>query len=158
MLVVVHSGQTGVERGAHRAAITAGLTVAGFMPVDKRDELGLIPGEVAGCLTPCFDRGPRPAIRANVAISSGVVLVVPDASDPNKYTAMSAVLAAARAAKLPYVVCDSMTNVDDISRWVHRLTPSSGSRRILVTGPRGTRWQNGEQIAHRLVGALLVDP
>lgn len=156
MLVVVHSGQTGVERGAHRAAVSAGLTVAGFMPIDKRDEMGAIPDEVAACLTPCFDRGPRPAVRANVAISSGVLLVVPDAGDPNKFTAMSAVLAAARAAKVPYLVADPLTNVEDVSRWVGELSPSSGSRRLLVTGPRGTRWHTGEQIAKRLVAAIAM--
>lgn len=158
MLVVVHSGQTGVERGAHRAAIAAGLTVAGFMPVDRRDEMGPIPSDIATCLTPCFDRGPRPAVKANVAISSGVLLVVPDGSDPNKFTAMSAVLAAARAGKLPYLVCDPLTNLEDVAAWVHALSPSSGSRRVLVTGPRGTRWQNGEQVARRLVAAISGSP
>lgn len=158
MLVVVHSGQTGVERGAHRAAIAAGLTVAGFMPLDKRDELGPIPEEVSLCLTPCFDKGPRPAVRANVAISSGVLLVVPDASDPGKYTAMAAVLTAARSAKVPYLVVDPLANLEDVAKWVHGLTPSSGSRRVLVTGPRGTRWHTGEQIARRLVSAISMQP
>jgi hypothetical protein len=158
MLVVVHSGQTGVERGAHRAAISAGLTVAGFMPVDQRDELGPIPDAVASCLTPCFDRGPRPAVRANIMISSGVLLVVPDATEPNKFTAMAAVLTAARSAKIPYFLCDPLTNLEDVLRWTTALTPSSGSRRVLVTGPRGTRWQNGEQIAGRLVAALATAP
>jgi hypothetical protein len=160
MLVVVHSGQTGVERGAHRAAVSAGLAVAGFMPVDKRDELGPIPDDIASWLTPCFDKGPRPAVRANVAIASGIVLVVPDAGDPSKFTAMSAVLTAARTAKLPYLVVDPLTNLDDVARWVQMLQPSSGSRRVLITGPRGTRWHTGEQVARRLVAAMsiAIDP
>ena len=79
MLVIIHSGQTGVERGAHRAAVTLGLDIAGFMPLDKRDELGPVPRDVAEFLTPCFDRGPRPAVRANVALASGALIVVPDA-------------------------------------------------------------------------------
>lgn len=160
MLVVVHSGQTGVERGAHRAAVSAGLTVAGFMPLDKRDELGLIPDDVASFLTPCFDKGPRPAVRANVAIASGIVLVVPDAAEPSKFTAMSAVLTAARSAKLPYLVVDPMTIVDVVTRWVKTIPTSSGSRRILITGPRGTRWHTGEQTARRLVTSmsLAIDP
>jgi hypothetical protein len=95
-------------------------------------------------------------VRANIAISSGVMLVVPDSSDPNKFTAMSAVLAAARAAHLPYLVVDPLTNLDDVTKWVGELAPSSGSRRILVTGPRGTRWHTGEQIARRLVAAVSM--
>lgn len=156
MLVVVHSGQTGVERGVHRAAVSAGFAIAGFMPLDKRDELGLIPDDVASFLTPCFDKGSRPAVRANVAIASGIVLVVPDAGDPSKFTAMSAVLTAARAAKLPYLVVDPMTNVDQVARWVQTIPDSSGSRRVLITGPRGTRWHTGEQVARRLVSSISV--
>lgn len=158
MLVIVHSGQTGVERGAHRAAVAAGLTIAGFMPVDQRDEMGPIPPDIAGHLTPCFDRGPRPAVRANIAIASGVLLVVPDASDPNKFTAMAAVLSAARAGKVPYVVADPLSNLEDIASWVWRLSPTSGSVRLMVTGPRGTRWQTGEQTARRMVAAITIKP
>jgi hypothetical protein len=158
MLVIVHSGQTGVERGAHRAALAAGLTIAGFMPFDGRDELGPIPSDIAATLTPCFDRGPRPAVRANIGIASGVLLVVPDATDPNKFTAMAAVLSAARAAKAPYQVADPVSNLDDISRWVWDLPPSSGSLRLMITGPRGTRWHTGEQTARRIVSAITIRP
>jgi hypothetical protein len=158
MLVVVHSGQTGVERGAHRAAVAAGLTVAGFMPVDARDEMGPIPADVTKHLTPCFERGPRPAVRANVNIASGILIVVPDASDVQKFTAMPAVMTAARAAKVPWLVTDPVTNTDDVARWVWKLPLTSGSVRVLVTGPRGTRWHTGEQTARRLVSAITIRP
>ena len=90
MLVIIHSGQTGVERGAHRAAVSHGLAIAGFMPLDKRDELGPIPADVADMLTPCFDRGPRQAVRANITLASGVLLLVPEAAQPTKFTAVAA--------------------------------------------------------------------
>lgn len=154
MLVIVHSGQTGVERGAHRAAIQGGLSIAGFMPLDHRDELGPVPPEIAELLTPCFDRGPRPAVRANVAISSGVLLVVPDATRPDRYTAMTAVLHAARSAHVPTFVADPETNLGTIVQWVRQLPETSGSTRVLVTGPRATRWTEGEVIAKRLVTGI----
>lgn len=156
MLVVVHSGQTGVERGAHRAALAAGLTIAGFMPVDGRDEMGPIPTEVATCLTPCFDRGPRPAVRANIAISSGTLIVVPDVRDVNKYTGIAAVLSASRAAGIPFQIVDPLANVEEVSSWVWKLPMSSGSLRLMVTGPRGTRWHTGEVTARRLVSAITI--
>jgi len=154
MLVILHSGQTGVERGAHRAAITGGIEVAGFMPVDGRDELGPVPGDVAGALTACFDRGPRPAVRANVALASGVVLVVPEAARAEKFTAMGAVMQAVRSAKTPLIVCDPTTNLDDVVWWVKNLPETSGSVRVMVTGPRGTRWPEGEGLAKRIVAAI----
>jgi len=156
VLVIIHSGQTGVERGAHRAAVAAGLSLAGFMPLDRRDELGPIPHDVAEALTPCFERGPRPAVRANIGIASGVVLVVPAAATPEKFTAMNAVLQGIRSARIPSFVADAKTNLDDVGRWAKSLSETSGSTRIMVTGPRGTRWPDGESVARRLVTAIAI--
>lgn len=156
MLVLLHSGQTGVERGAHRAAVAVGVEVAGFMPLDKRDELGPVPTDVAGLLTSCFDRGPRPAVRANIALASGILLVVPDAAQAEKFTAMSAVIQAARSARAPLFACDPSTNTDEVVRWLRRVPETSGSVRILITGPRSTRWPDGEAVARRLVRALAM--
>lgn len=154
MLVIIHSGQSGVERGAHRAAAAVGLSISGFMPLDKRDELGPVPPDIADQLTPCFDRGPRPAVRANVSIASGVLLVVPHASRAEKFTAMAAVLQAVRSARVPLMTVDPQTNLDDIVWWVKQLPETSGSTRLLVTGPRGTRWTEGEAVARRIVSAV----
>ena len=38
MITITHGGQTGVDRGAHEAAIDNGWRVAGYMPRDQRDE------------------------------------------------------------------------------------------------------------------------
>ena len=156
MLVIVHSGQTGVERGAHRAAVSAGLSLAGFMPLDRRDELGPIPADVAESLTPCFDRGPRPAVRANITLASGVLVVVPNAATPEKFTAISAVMQGIRAARCASFIADGATNLDDVARWAKSLPETSGSTRIMVTGPRGTRWPEGEAVARRLVSAIAM--
>jgi len=156
MLVILHSGQTGVERGAHSAAIASGLSIAGFMPLDKRDEIGPVPPDVAEHLTPCFDRGPRPAVKANVGIASGILLLVPDAERAESFTAMAAVVQAARSARVPLLTADSSTNVAAVSDWTKQLRETSGSTRILVTGPRATRWREGESIARRMVSALAM--
>lgn len=156
MLIVLHSGQTGVERGAHRAAIGSGIEIAGFMSVDRRDELGAIPVDIARFLTPCFDRGPRPAVRANVALASGVVIVVPDRRNVDKVTAMNAVLGAVRRAGVPWIACDVASDADVIPRFAGGLQATSGSVRLLVTGPRGTRWIEGESVAHRLVSSVAL--
>ncbi|MDB4957130.1 MAG: hypothetical protein JWO36_4699 [Myxococcales bacterium] len=156
MLIIIQSGQTGVERGAYRAAQTAGLQLAGFMPMDGRDELGKIPEQVAQYLTPCFERGPRPAVRANVALASGVLLVVPDARQADKYTAMTATLKTARNLTVPRKICDSTSDVDEVVAWARKLPETSGSVRIMVTGPRETRWKEGEAVARRLVTAIAM--
>lgn len=156
MLVIVHSGQTGVERGAHRAAIAAGISVAGFMPVDKRDELGPVPEDIAQHLTSCFERGPRAAVRANVALASGVLVVVPDRHHVDKFTAMRAVMTAIRSARTRSLVCDAASDSEEVAMWARQLPETSGSVRIHVTGPRGTRWIEGEGVARRLVTAIAL--
>jgi hypothetical protein len=154
MVVIYHSGQTGVERGAHRGAVAARLGIAGYMPLDKRDELGPVPPDIAGYLTPYVDRGPRPAVRANVTLVSGVLLVVPDAARAEKFTAMAAVLQAVRSARASLMTCDPTTNLDDVVWWAKQLPETSGSTRVLVTGPRATRWPEGEALSRRLVSAI----
>jgi hypothetical protein len=129
VLVIVHSGQTGVERGAHRAAIAHGLAIAGFMPLELRDELGPIPADIAALLTPHLARGPRQAVLANVQIASGVLLVVRDAARAHRETGMAAVLQAIRDVELPHLICDPMTNLEDVARWAHAVPESSGSTR-----------------------------
>ena len=156
MLVIVHSGQTGVERGAHRGAVAAGLSIAGFMPVDKRDEMGPVPDDVAQHLTPCFERGPRAAVRANVALASGVLVVVPDRRHVDKFTAMRAIMTAVRSARAQSLVCDPTSDTEVVAAWARQLPETSGSVRILVTGPRGTRWADGEGVARRLVTAIAL--
>ena len=156
MLFLLHSGQTGVERGAHRAAIGGGISIAGFMPIDGRDELGPIPADVAAHLTPCFERGPRAAVRANVALASGVLLVVPDRRHVDRFTAMRAVMTSVRGARVSSFVSDPTTDVLEVAAWARALAETSGSVRVLVTGPRSTRWLDGEATARRLVTAIAL--
>jgi len=58
--------------------------------------------------------------------------------------------------QLPFIVCDAQTNVQDVRNWAARLPATSGSTRIMVTGPRATRWQDGENFARRFVGAIAT--
>jgi hypothetical protein len=127
------------------------------MPLDCRDELGRVPDDVASRLTPYFERGPRRAVRANVQLASGVLLVLPSAHLVAKLTGMLAIQQAARSAEVPCFVADIETSVDDVVRWTLALPETSGSSRMLVTGPRMTRWSDGEKIARRFVSAIATN-
>lgn len=153
-LVILHSGQTGVERGAHRAARAAGLTVAGFCTKEMRDELGALPSDVLEVLTPHHERGPRQAVRANLMIASGALVVVPKVETAERVTAIASVLQVVRAQRLPLLICDRGTDSTEVARWCRSFPASSGSLRIAVTGPRETRWAEGEGVARRIVMAM----
>ncbi|NVB82438.1 MAG: hypothetical protein HOV81_28925 [Kofleriaceae bacterium] len=157
MLIVIHSGQTGVERGAHLAAVRYGITVAGFMPLDRRDEFGLIPEHVAAHLTPSLERGPRQAVRANFGIASAVLVLVPNAEQPERSAGVSWMLPAVRSVRIPFRIVDPSASLAEVVNWAKRIPETAGSVRIQVAGPRETRWDAGESLAKRVVGALALE-
>ena len=154
-MTILHSGQTGVERGAHHGAVACGLPVRGFMRPERRDELGPLPDDVACVLTPCDDGGQRAAVLATLGLATAVVLVVPDIRLAIRRRTSTWVLRGARAKQVPYWMCDGETSVTDIASWYAKLA-SDVDHRILVTGPRATRWKDGESVARRLVKALAL--
>jgi hypothetical protein len=155
MFFIIHSGQSGVERGADEAARAAGLAIVGFMSPDERDELGLIPKHIASDLVAHRDKGHRPAIAANLEIASAALVVVPDRTVAAKFAPMGWVLSRIRAYGLPSLICDPSTSLADVALWCAAIPETCGSRRLAVTGPRATRWQSGEMIARRFVSAIV---
>jgi hypothetical protein len=154
-VTILHSGQTGVERGAHHGAVASGIPVRGFMRPERRDELGPLPDDVARVLEPCADGGQRAAVLATLALATAVVVVVPDIRIALRKRTATWVLRSARARRLPYWLCDSATSVTDVATWYGQLA-AADAHHILVTGPRATRWRDGESVARRLVKALAL--
>lgn len=151
-MVIVHTGQTGVERGACHAAREIGLPRLGVMPADGRDELGCIPPEISVDLVAALERGQRAAVRSCIELATAVLVIVPIASAP-RFTSMSVVLRAAAEAGRACLVADSATTPGEIAAWV--ASQATGERvRLFVTGPRGTRWTSGEAVAQRIVSGL----
>lgn len=127
------------------------------MSLERRDEMGPIPADIAELLTPHVARGPRQAVLANVQIASGALIIVRAAAGVQRETGMSVVIQAIRDHAVPFLICDPTTNLEDVARWARAIPETSGSTRILVTGPRGTRWSDGEALARRIVGAIAMD-
>ena len=151
-LIVLHSGQTGVERGVHRAAEATGLRVAGFSTRARRDELGPLPENISSVLTPCQEHGPRAALRATLAIASGLVILVPDVDRIKSYAGVSELVRAGRAK--PIEIIDPRADESCLTRFVDMLPHGDEPVRLMITGPRGTRWPLGERVAWQLVAAL----
>lgn len=154
MLTIVHSGQSGVERGAYRAAVAMGLPVAGYMPATGRDEFGTLPLIVREHLVTCGSLGARRAVLANIALASAALVIVPDVTQPHRYTGIPTALKAVRAAAIPLKLVDPRTVVDDIIQWARTL-PADGIR-LMVHGPRATRWHEGEALGWKLVATLAM--
>ncbi|HUS32896.1 MAG TPA: putative molybdenum carrier protein [Kofleriaceae bacterium] len=157
MLVVIHSGETGVERGAHYGARTVELAVNGFMPLQGRDELGKIPVDVAAYLVPHAARSRREAQIANIELSSAVLLLVPEAEKASAFPATRWLLTEIRNLGRRHFVADPKSSTDAVAEWLWAMAKAPEPLRLFITGPRGTRWDRGETFARRLVQTLAME-
>ena len=79
MLTIIHGGQSGVDRGAHEAALSCDWNLAGYMPIDRRDERGAIPDDVARFLIEHDKPGYAARTEANVRSANAALVIVRDA-------------------------------------------------------------------------------
>jgi hypothetical protein len=65
-------------------------------------------------------------------------------------------MTAVRGVRTKVFIADPTIDTEEVATWARTLPETSGSVRILVTGPRGTRWGDGEAVARRLVTAIAL--
>lgn len=155
MIVICQGGQTGVDRGAWLGAVECGIARGGWMPANERDELGRIPYEVRRDLRPMLSGGPRERTIANVNDAHAVVIVVPDASSTPREggTALTYRLAKSAASRgLRWIMTD-IDDTRDLDEWCEDVFGSwrGGDLRLMVAGPRASKWSDGEDAARRVV-------
>jgi CheY-like chemotaxis protein len=155
-LIILHTGQTGVERGAHRAARAVGFPVQGFSTYEKRDELGVLPPDVDDVLVACARRGARSAWRATLECASVLVIAVPNVAHPNTYTGIEALRRSARTAGVPHWTVDPTSDLDAVAERLRTLELATDPLKVMVTGPRFTRWREGERLGWRMVAQLSL--
>lgn len=150
MITIVHGGQTGVDRGAHEAAISNGWQIDGYMPSNARDELGPIPQAVAQYLVRRDKEGYPARTEANVQSAGAALIVVRDVKDPRETpgTAMTIHLVIRR--QVPHKIVDPTIDATQIAHWIWNMQrspmlPLDGldpvSTRLLIAGPRESKWR-----------------
>ena len=159
MITVVHGGQTGVDRGAHEAALDSGWPLTGFMPRDGRDEFGKIPDAVARFLTPHTKTGYGARTEANVQTANAALIVVNDAADPRATPGTAKTIALAADRRLRRMIVDPSWDPAVIARWIWcdllmmtktlplpllGLQSDPAPTRLLVAGPRESLWQGAQ--------------
>jgi hypothetical protein len=167
MITIVHGGQTGVDRGAHEAAIASGWLVAGYMPRDGRDELGPIPPDVARFLIPHASRDYAARTEANVQSASAVLIVVRDAREARSTPGTAKTIDLAERRKLRPVIVDPSQDIAPIARWICGLIipptlmlPLDGVQiqpdpiRLMIAGPRESKWSGAQAAAADLLRRL----
>lgn len=170
MITLVHGGQTGVDRGAHEAAIDSGWSVSGYMPRDRRDEIGTIPDEVARFLTAHEKTSYAARTAANVRAATAALLVVREAGDPRETPGTAMTLEMAEERRLRWLVVDPSGDPATIARWIwtNMLVTRTqqllllGSpqdptpARLLVAGPRESKWPGARAQTRALLCRVAV--
>lgn len=152
MITIIHGGQTGVDHGAHDAALNNGWNIGGYMPRNGRDELGKIPEEISRFLLRHHTEGLAARTEANVCTAGAVLLVVKDALSPRATPGSAKTLDLAIRRHLPRMIVDPATHPGLIARWIweNLLRPGTlalpleerpdALPRLLVAGPRESKW------------------
>jgi hypothetical protein len=164
-------GQTGVDLGAHLAALDGGLAIGGFMPADGYNEAGQIPDRVAMHLTRHNRTNPAARTGANVASTDAALVLEEDRrrAGVTRGTALTIRLCEERCRRngrghFALLVADYLYPADAVAGWVATWPRSvlAGWReadrtrplKLLVAGPRASLWPEGEETARRVVGEI----
>lgn len=164
MITILHGGQTGVDRGAHVAALANGWAIGGYMPSDQRDELGPIPADVAKVLTPHGTPIYAERTEANVLSANALIVIVPDAEQPRATPGTAKTIEFANARGLRSRILDRKTPLAPIARWIwvdvlmHNVLPIEGfaqtPARVMVAGPRESKWPGAQATTADLLRKL----
>jgi len=155
LISIVHGGQTGVDRGAHEAAIDNGWRVTGYMPRDGRDELGKIPDAISRFLVAHSKSDYTARTEANVAMANAALIVVHDANDPRATPGTAKTIDLAALRRLRRLIVDPACDAARIARWIwsdllmmtktlplpfetRQIDPVP--TRLIVAGPRESKW------------------
>jgi CheY-like chemotaxis protein len=158
-ITVLHTGQTGVERGACRAARLMQLDVAGFSTFEARDELGHLSIEVVQNLVRCGQRGVRSALRATLESANAVVLALSNADHIRTTPGIASLHRQARLLGIPCWIVDPTSDLTALAIELRKLEDAAPhDLRVLVTGPRLTRWPGGHELGMRVVSELALAP
>jgi CheY-like chemotaxis protein len=134
------------------------MQVEGYCTYERRDELGALPPEIVADLIACEQRGARSALRATLERANVLVIAVPQAAQANANTGVEALRRAARATGVPHWIIDPATDLDQISERLRQIEVTTEPLRIMVTGPRFTRWREGERLGWRVIAQLSLTP
>jgi hypothetical protein len=148
---IVSGGQTGVDRGALDAALSAGFQCGGWAPGDRSAEDGIIPERYP--LMPLPKGGYRQRTRLNVVDSDGTAILFYEALKGG--TRLVRNLCALE--QKPYIALDArqITEPAAAAAAIVHFVEEYEIQVLNVAGPRLSKWAEGYSFALAVVGEVI---
>lgn len=148
---IVSGGETGVDRAALDAALSADFPCGGWVTGDRMAEDGAIPARYP--LIPLPHGGYRQRTRLNVSDSDGsAILYVESLKGGSRLTRNLCALL-----KRPYVLINASETPDPITaaNKVLKFIEENNIETLNVAGPRASTWPGGYRFASDVVGTVM---
>ncbi len=147
---IVSGGQTGVDRAALDAALTANFPCGGWLPEGRKAEDGVVPDRYP--LTPMPGGTYRQRMLKNVHDSDGTLILFNQALTGEAKLTRDLCI----REKKPFVVLDAaQITVERSITAVLRFVEENEVAVLNVTGPRASGWEQGCEFTRAVVGGML---
>jgi predicted Rossmann fold nucleotide-binding protein DprA/Smf involved in DNA uptake len=148
---IVSGGQTGVDRAALDAALTAKLACGGWVTADRMAEDGVIPERYP--MMPLPNGGYRQRTRLNVSDSDGTAILYHESLKGGARLTrnLCALL------KRPYILINARETPDFIAaaEAVLKFIEDNHIETLNVAGPRASGWTDGYRFALAVIGQVI---
>jgi len=154
---IISGGQTGVDRGALDAALSAGFPCGGSCPLDRKAEDGSIPDRYP--LIPLARGGYRERTQQNVLDSDGTVILVDGRLTAGRLTGGTRLTRiCCQQVREPLLTIDAanftaVEAAEAIVDFIH----AHGIRVLNVAGPKSSAWPEAHALAFEIITRVLRD-